>query len=31
VPDVSRQAVLNERYTRYRAVGAFTERLKNNR
>ena len=31
VPDVSRQAVLNERYARYRAVGAFTERLKNNR
>ena len=31
VPDVSRKAVLNERYARYRAVGAFTERLKNNR
>ena len=31
VPDVSRQAVLNERYARYSAVGAFTERLKNNR
>ena len=30
-PDASRRAVLDERYARYRAVGAFTENLKNNR
>lgn len=28
-PDASRRAVLDERYARYRAVGAFTEKLKN--